>query len=200
VPFLTGTTLDEGTFFAALVLPWLTPDGYEAALAGHFGAHAPAIAARYPLDAHGGSAVQAVGAIMSDLDWALPQQVTDRRFAEEVPVYTYEFTDRTAPPIPDFPPGVEPLAAHGSELRYLFDLRDDDQRLNQAQRQLGDRMIGYWSRFAATGDPNRAGLPRWPRVDPAGATPYVQELNVDRIGPFDRNTAHDLAFWHTLAG
>jgi para-nitrobenzyl esterase len=198
VPFLTGTTRDEGTFFAALLLPGLTADDYEPALAGHFGVHAPAVAARYPLDEHGGSAVQAVAAIMSDLDWAWTQRIADRRFAVGSPVYVYEFTDRTAPPFPGFPAGVAPLAAHGSELRYLFDVRGDDQVLTPAQRGLGDRMIGYWSRFAATGNPNGVGLPRWPRVDPAGATPYVQELGVDRIGPFDRDAAHNLAFWDAL--
>jgi para-nitrobenzyl esterase len=199
VPLLTGTTRDEGTFFAPLLFPDLGPDGYTTALTAHFGPHAAAVAQRYPLEGHAGSALQAMAAIMTDLDWAWLQSAADRRFAAEVSVYAYEFLDRTAPAIPEFPPGVEPLAAHGSELRYLFDLRSDDVRLTTAQRRLGDRMIDYWVGFASTGNPDRPGLPAWPRVDPADTTPYVQGLDLSGIGPFDRATNHNLAFWDALA-
>ena len=43
------------------------------------------------------------------------------------------------------------------------------------------------------------GLPAWPRVDPADTTPYVQGLDLHRIGSFDRAAKHDLAFWDALA-
>ena len=40
--------------------------------------------------------------------------------------------------------------------------------------RLATVMTGYWTRFAATGDPNQPGLPNWPEYDPAGD--HVMEL------------------------
>ncbi len=198
VPFLTGVTRDEGTLFSPPMFPGLTEEGYRQTLGTHFGAKAAAVAAAYPVAAHG-TPVQAIGAVMSDLDWAWAQAASDRRFAATVPVYAYEFLDRTAPAIPEFPTGVEPLAGHASELKYLFDFPYDDRPLTAAQRRLGDGMIGYWSRFASTGDPNRFGLPLWRRVLPDAVTPYVQGLDVHRIGRIDRGELHNFDFWNALA-
>lgn len=195
VPFLTGLTRDEGTLFAPLVVPDVTQENYAEKLNVHFGVNGPAIAARYPLS---GSALQAVASIMSDLDWALPQHDAEARFASRMPTYAYEFLDRTAPAIPEYPPGAEPLASHGSELAYLFDMPSTE--LTPRQARLGDRMVRYWSRFARTGDPNGTGLPPWPRV--TASRHHVQGLDLGPrgIGPFDRTTAHQLDFWRSLVG
>jgi carboxylesterase type B len=34
-------------------------------------------------------------------------------------------------------------------------------------------MMGYWVQFARTGDPNREGLPVWPKFD-AGSESYLE--------------------------
>jgi carboxylesterase type B len=34
-----------------------------------------------------------------------------------------------------------------------------------ADRALSDAMVGYWTNFAKTGDPNGPGLPAWPTFD-----------------------------------
>ncbi|MEU4409551.1 carboxylesterase family protein [Streptosporangium sp. NPDC023963] len=203
VPVLTGITRDEGTLFApALFKEPLTAEDYERKVNDEFGAAGPEVLARYPVGTHDGPPLQAVAAIMSDLDWAWQARDTDLLLARHVPTYSYEFTDRTAPPLFPLDHGVRPLAAHGSELSFLFGVGWESAPLTPAQRRLGDTMIDYWSRFAATGDPNRPGLPAWKRVRPAGGTPYVQELSPGRDGvkPFDRASAHNLAFWDELAG
>ncbi|MFC7648278.1 carboxylesterase family protein [Streptosporangium lutulentum] len=203
VPVLTGITRDEGTMFTSMIFGEPMPaEGYEPALNEKFGAASPDVLARYPLDAHDGPPLQAVAAIMSDLDWAWEARNTDRQFARHVPTFSYEFTDRTAPALFPLKHGIRPLAAHGSELSFLFGVGWESAPLTPEQRRLGDMMIDYWSRFAAVGDPNRPGLPSWKRVRPGDGTPYVQGLAPGRggVGSFDRASAHNLAFWDGLAG
>ena len=36
---------------------------------------------------------------------------------------------------------------------------------NDEDRKLTKTVIGYWTRFAATGDPNGASVPEWPTYD-----------------------------------
>jgi para-nitrobenzyl esterase len=190
VPVLSGITRDEGTLFAALVYPGLTAAQYVDGLTQIFGERAPAVLAAYP---PGDVPTQAAAAVMSDLEWARSARDTDRLLSRHVPVYSYEFLDRTAPELFPYPDArVAPLASHGSELSYLFDVSWESTPLTARQRRLGDVMIGYWARFAATGDPNGPGLPAWRRH------PYVQGLDLGRVGPFDRAAAHRLPFWDGL--
>lgn len=187
VPILSGITRDEGTMFASMVFPKLTAAQYVDGLTQIFGERAPAVLAAYP---PGDVPTQTAAAVLSDLDWARSARDTDRLLARHVPVYSYEFLDRTAPQLFPFPDEqVEPLASHGSELPFLFDPSWESAPLTDKQRRLGDLMIGYWARFAATGDPNGRGLPAWRQY------PYVQGLDLDRVGHFDRSAAHRLTFW-----
>jgi para-nitrobenzyl esterase len=67
-------------------------------------------------------------------------------------------------------PGGERLRAyHGAEIPYVFDTHDGWLATVAADRQLTERLMGYWTNFARTGDPNAGGLPAWPAYDAADA-------------------------------
>ena len=72
-------------------------------------------------------------------------------------VYLYEFTRV---------PFDNPLGAfHAVEIPYVFGTLGLFDRLGLVQpvdRELSMRMMTYWTRFAATGDPNGEGEALWP--------------------------------------
>jgi para-nitrobenzyl esterase len=110
------------------------------------------------------SAPLALGALGTDDLFACPERNVSQLLSKYVTTYAYEFNDENAPdlfdPVPSFPLG----AYHAAELQYLFNI---NQRLagfnpfTPDQQQLSNTMIGYWTQFANTGDPNFTGAPTW---------------------------------------
>jgi para-nitrobenzyl esterase len=185
VPVLTGTTRDEGRLTAAFSPQPFTEDVYQRLLDEAYGDQAARIGARYPSSAFGSPGL-AWSAVLTDGVWACAQLGDARRAARWAPVYGYEFADRQAPtgyfPFPaDLPAG----AYHSSEVAYLFDVANFPVSFTPAQQRLADRMIGYWSRFAATGDPG------WARLRDSN----VQSLAPGAIQQVDYAATHDCGFW-----
>jgi para-nitrobenzyl esterase len=69
------------------------------------------------------------------------------------------------------------------------------------QAALSAQMMGYWTRFAATGNPNAGPAPRWARF--GGSNPQLQELIPKATAPESATVFagfHQCAFWATIEG
>jgi para-nitrobenzyl esterase len=205
VPLLQGSNHDEGRFFVGLEFDALghpmTRAQYPKVLTAQFGTtKAKKVLARYPLK-HYKSPDLAYAAVFTDSEFSCPALFADD-FTQRSHVFAYEFSDPSPPN--DF--GIHfsfPLgAAHSTELQYVFQripLLDTLPPFTPAQLRLSDLMIGYWTRFAATGNPNGGHRPGWPRF--AGTSPKMQELipNATAPEPASRFSAfHNCSFWASI--
>jgi para-nitrobenzyl esterase len=200
VPLLQGTNHDEGRFFVgfefdALGKP-LTAAQYPQVLTAQFGAAAAArIQAVYPLSGYA-SPDLAYAAVFTDSAFSCPALDADL-LTSRSGVYGYEFADENAPDnfgiTFSFPLG----AAHSTELQYVFGkipYLDVTPPFTTAQFALSAQMMGYWTRFAATGNPNGGGAPYWPRF--SSARQQIQELVPGATAPQTGFPAeHHCAFW-----
>jgi para-nitrobenzyl esterase len=99
------------------------------------------------------------------------QAVIQAMAAIQPKTFSYEFR-RT----PDYAVAKNLGCFHGVELPYLFRYFPPILQFNADDERLSDLMIGYWARFARTGDPNGGGAPAWPAYD--ATTQHVQPLDV----------------------
>jgi len=90
----------------------------------------------------------------------------------DAPTYAYMWTH-----VEPGPQAAHWRAFHSSEIPYVFQTLGaaPERDFSAADRALSMRISTYWLNFVRTGDPNGAGLPRWPRFDPAA--PRVQVID-----------------------
>jgi para-nitrobenzyl esterase len=193
VPVIAGTNHDEWNIFVAeqydaVGNPILTMAEYDAATLALYGpALGPIVEAVYPYVAPGG---QVLGESGTDGIFACSARNGDKLLSQFTTTYAYEFNDENAPPVPPIPGLTFPLGAfHGAELQYLFDVGFFFE-LNPAQLELSSAMVGYWTNFAASGNPNGGSLPTWSPYDPTAdefqslipPTPTVESnFNTDHL-------------------
>ena len=212
VPVLSGATIDEATFGLGITQyfrPGQTPAteaDYNARIAGFGAAIYPAgaqdkVEKRYPLSAYA-SPLLALNAIGSD-NTLCTQRNANRLLADQVPVYMYQFADRTAPTYFPKMDGYYSLAYHTADIQYLFTgWHGGDQGiphdLNRKQTQLSDELVAAWTNFAWSGNPNGKGDSPWPRYKAKANLPGILEQNIPFstvISDAEYEAAHKCDLW-----
>ena len=204
VPVMQGGTRDEALYYVAPFFDGankpVTAASYPALLSGFFGDMTEAVMAEYPLSAYRtpsyafSAALSDSGAVYMSRIGACNTRLAHQLLAPWTALYAFEFSDPQAPfpaPMFPFPTGGMGGPGHTSELTFLW---DNDAPLTLQQRALSDVMIGYWTNFAATGDPNGPGLPQWPAFRPDAE--QVQSLASGEVRPMrDFSAQHHCDFW-----
>jgi para-nitrobenzyl esterase len=204
VPVLWGSNLDEVRLFVGFqydgVGKPVTPSQYEQITRATFGPNADKVLAKYPLANYPSPSI-ALATWQTDGGFGGLSTCTHitsyQLFAAKsrpTPVYAYQFVDRTAPPLIDWP-NFDEGAAHAFELTYLWHNLIPTP-LNPNQEVLSQQMITYWTTFAHHGNPNKPAVPPWPRFH----TPNdVQALSLTPPAPTNPTIPSNCSFWSTLS-
>jgi para-nitrobenzyl esterase len=165
-PVLAGTTAAEGTLFTDLFFVRgegpITGERFTELLDDAAGRRRADARRAYPTKDR--SPGRAWADVITDRAYACPALDAYRALGRRAPLFAYEFTDETAPvTFTALPPDLAGAATHGAEVAYLLDLVPGQPVLDEDQRELADRMVAAWARFATTGDPSAPGGSAWPR-------------------------------------
>jgi len=96
------------------------------------------------------------------------------------------------------PAFADARAAHIYEEPFLwndFNLFGFGYTPTPAEETLSEEMVGYWTNFAKTGDPNGPGLPVWPSYDASAERTLTLD---DPIGVVDRYHVEQCAFLDSI--
>ena len=172
VPLITGMTADEG---ASIAVRAAVEDAaaFESFVRTVYPGVADEMVAHYGVTAPE-QARPAIARLASDMRFAGPVRVQVAAHERTAaPVWLYQFT-RVPPTALGNAVGG---AYHGGDLVYWFGTMDPGPvpagqppspmtthgAWTAADRRLSETLIDYWTQFAATGNPNRDGLPAWPQ-------------------------------------
>jgi para-nitrobenzyl esterase len=176
VPLLAGWNLDEGSYHSILDDEAPTPENFAAKIRLLYGANSDAILKLYPAtsEAEVKRAAQDLAGdrftAFTTWKWMELHLKTGRS-----PVYCYRF-EETLPLAASSAPDSETSAPHASEIEFVFEmLSSEDLPWRPQDEKVSDLMSSYWTNFAKAGDPNGAGLPKWPSYGPQ--TYQVMHLN-----------------------
>jgi para-nitrobenzyl esterase len=172
VPMIIGTNAREAALFQQGADAFTDEAQYLQGLSAVFGGDADAIAARYPV-AEYETANEAAIAVGTDFAFVCPARRLAQAVSRRADVFVYNWNRGAG-----FPPFAGLGPAHGVELVWVWDAWTAWLGAPPDEVALADQVIGYWTSFASSGDPNADGRPSWPRYDEGTDPELVFDLQI----------------------
>ena len=183
IPLLAGWNGDEGLLFAPRALPHNSAAQFQANLPLLFGGRtAQALNQPDLYPAHNDAEANA-SAIAEIGDLVIAEQTWEAADTQQKTggssVFVYYFTYNSS---------YSPVPEHTSELPFVFGtlIAQTENEPTAADRAFSSQIMGYWTNFAKSSNPNGAGLASWP-VYRAGCADILQLGN--SIAPIDYDLA-----------
>jgi len=159
VPVLIGSNADEGTLFTP---PNVKGETFRETAQRRFGPDADNFLKLYPFNSdQEARAAQAASMRDQTFGWEMRTWARMQSKTGKSKAYVYFFSR-----VPPGPAGTRLGSSHGAEIAYVFDIvngkADPAPPWQDVDKKLAGEISSYWLNFAATGDPNGKGLPKWP--------------------------------------
>jgi para-nitrobenzyl esterase len=156
VDLLSGSNSDEGTFFPGG--PAATFEGFRARSQQRYGELSDNFLKLYPVTSDTDAAAAYLMSYADETSWNMRQSaVAQEKKGKKAFVYYFTRVPRQANG------QLSPRGAtHTAEIQYPFN-NPTGLNWDDTDRKIADLMSSYWANFATKGDPNGAGLPKWPQ-------------------------------------
>jgi para-nitrobenzyl esterase len=195
VDVLVGSNRDEGSFAAGFGPP-MTAQRWKDTAQQRWGDLAELGLAAYPVANDAEAAAASTGVFSDNMGWMMRvfgawQHAIGRH------AFVYHFVHE-----PPYAPGTRNLGVcHTCEMVYVFDNLGAARQYPDASApelalasatdaKVAEITTSYWVNFAKTGDPNGAGLPRWPPLEDVAKGPVLDLSEAPAISePSDANRA-----------
>jgi para-nitrobenzyl esterase len=180
------------------------------------------VLAEYPLGNYGGDAELAQDRVGTDRGSCTSLQVLKNQAATNTGfgIYAYDFNYQNAPYyFPQMPNALSttgyfrPLAYHTSDIQFVFPkwhggnlgvnisqdavspANNQPRELQGAEISLSDQIVGAWTNFAKTGNPNATGLTVWPVLTTGSPVFLKQDTVSTTLNEAQYRAANHCDFW-----